>query len=50
MEAFKAIEAKDAEALLNAGDGIDNACEKCHMHYWYPNEKPAEAANQKSGS
>jgi hypothetical protein len=50
LEAFKAIEAKDAEGLLNSGDGIDNACEKCHMHYWYPNEKPAEAANQKSGS
>jgi len=40
MEAFKAIEAKDAEALLNSGDGIDNACEKCHLHYWYPNERP----------
>jgi len=50
MEAFKAIEAKDAEGLLNSGDGIDNACEKCHLHYWYPNEKPAESANQKSSS
>jgi len=48
MEAFKAIEAKDAEGLLNSGDGIDNACEKCHLHYWYPNEKIPEAANQKS--
>src|SRR5262244_3682492 len=36
MEAFTAIEAKDAEALLNSGNGIDNACEKCHLHYWYP--------------
>ncbi len=49
MEAFKAIEAKDAEALLNSGDGIDNACEKCHLEYWYPGEKAAQAA-QKSGN
>src|SRR5499425_109187 len=48
MEAFKAIEAKDTEGLLNAGDGIDNACEKCHLQYWYPNEKIPEPANQKS--
>ena len=39
MEAFKAIESKDAETLLSVSDKIDAACEKCHMHYWYPNEK-----------
>ena len=51
MEAFKAIEAKDTEGLLNAGDGIDNACEKCHLQYWYPNErKPAEAPSQRKSS
>src|SRR5207247_1652641 len=49
MDAFKAIEAKDKEALLNAGDGIDNACEKCHLEYWYPGEKAAQAS-QKSGN
>jgi hypothetical protein len=38
MVAFKAIEAKDKEALLDSGDGIDQACENCHMKYWYPNE------------
>src|SRR5438093_1311709 len=38
MESFKAIERKDVEGLLNSGDGIDNACEKCHLEYWYPNE------------
>ena len=50
MEAFKAIEAKDSEGLLNAGDGIDNACEKCHLEYWYPNEnKPAADTLSKKG-
>jgi hypothetical protein len=48
MDALKAIEAKDTEGLLNAGDGIDNACEKCHLQYWYPNEnKPQEAPSQR---
>lgn len=51
MEAFKAIEAKDSEGLLNAGDGIDNACEKCHLQYWYPNEaRPQEAPSQRKSS
>jgi hypothetical protein len=50
MEAFKAIEAKDAEGLLNAGDGIDNACEKCHLQYWYPNEKRPESLGSEKKS
>ena len=45
--AFKAIEAKDAEALLNNGDAIDTACENCHKHYWYPDEKPPASTSQK---
>lgn len=50
MEAFKAIEAKDTEGLLNAGDGIDNACEKCHLQYWYPNEKRPESIGSEKKS
>src|SRR5437899_5961435 len=38
MDSFKAIEKKDVEGLLNSGDGIDKACESCHLKYWYPNE------------
>ena len=38
LESFKAIEKKDVEGLLNSGDGIDRACENCHLKYWYPNE------------
>jgi hypothetical protein len=41
MESFKAIEKKDVEGLLNSGDGIDRACENCHLKYWYPNEAKA---------
>ena len=31
-----AVEAKDSEALLVAGDALDLACENCHTRYWYP--------------
>jgi hypothetical protein len=36
VPALKAIDAKNKDALLDAGDGIDQACENCHMKYWYP--------------
>ena len=39
MAALKAADAKDAEALLEAGDTIDGACEHCHLRYWYPKKK-----------
>src|SRR5262249_49294273 len=48
MATFKAIEAKNAEELLNTGDGIDTACENCHKHYWYPNENLPATTGQKS--
>ena len=38
-----AIDKKDPEALLNAGDAIDRACENCHLKYWYPNEAQGQA-------
>jgi hypothetical protein len=48
MEAFKAIEAKDKDKLLDVGNDIDEACEKCHLQYWYPNEnKPESAPSQR---
>jgi len=36
--ALAAIDAKDADALMNAGGVIDEACEACHVTYWYPNQ------------
>lgn len=37
-EALKAIEAKDTEGVVNAGEKMDTACENCHTTYWYPNQ------------
>lgn len=42
--ALKAVDAKDPAALFRALDGIDKACESCHLHYWYPNDKRAQEA------
>jgi hypothetical protein len=39
--ALRAIDARDTQALLFSGDAIDQACEGCHIRYWYP--KDAEA-------
>lgn len=44
MKAIQAIDAKDAEALSNAGGDIDAACEACHKKYWYPNDPGATPA------
>ena len=41
MVALKAIDAKSVQGLLDAGAGIDEACENCHKHYWYPEKKPS---------
>jgi hypothetical protein len=37
-----AVDAKDASKVFEIGDEIDEACENCHTHYWYPNEKIPE--------
>jgi len=36
MKALAAIDAKNVDALSDAGEAIDTACENCHLKYWYP--------------
>jgi hypothetical protein len=38
-EALAAIDAKNAQGLMDSGTTIDNACEACHVTYWYPNQR-----------
>ena len=41
-KALAAIDARDAQGLMDAGGVIDEACEACHVTYWYPNQsRPA---------
>jgi hypothetical protein len=35
---LKAIDAKNIQGMLDAGEAIDAACESCHMTFWYPNQ------------
>jgi hypothetical protein len=46
---MKAAQAKDARALFVAISGIDKACESCHLHYWYPNDRRAHQAAKEEG-
>ena len=42
MNTLRAIEAHDPVKVFESGAAIDEACENCHTHYWYPNEKVPE--------
>lgn len=37
LQTLAAIDAKDPVALFNLGGTIDDACESCHVTFWYPN-------------
>jgi len=37
-QALAAIDARDAKALMDSGGTIDEACEACHLTYWYPKQ------------
>lgn len=47
--ALKASDARDKNALFAACERLDKACENCHLHYWYPNDKRAQEAARESG-
>jgi hypothetical protein len=36
LVALKAVDDRNVEGLYEAGDAIDQACENCHLNYWYP--------------
>jgi hypothetical protein len=42
MDVLQAIDAHDPVMVFELGAAIDEACENCHTHYWYPNEKVPE--------
>ena len=53
LASLKAIESKDKRALLYAGANLDQACENCHVKYWYPKidkAAPAEPGGRAVGS
>lgn len=42
LEIVDAVDKKDADRVFAIGEHIERACENCHSHYWYPNEKIPE--------
>ena len=38
MEMLKAIDARNIDAVSDAGGTIDAACEGCHLQFWYPEQ------------
>ena len=36
LKVLVAIDAKKPDAVLEAGGAVDEACEACHKHFWYP--------------
>ncbi len=36
---LKAADARSIDGLFEAGDDLDEACENCHIKYWYPKNK-----------
>jgi hypothetical protein len=33
-----AIDAKNVQGMIDAGESIDSACESCHLIFWYPDQ------------
>ena len=50
LKALKAANMKNATVLFQVSDGIDTACENCHLEYWYPGDRKAVLEKQNSRS
>ena len=48
LEVLDVVKKKDVDALWQAGGDLDEACEGCHLEYWYPGDKPTVLADRKA--
>ena len=39
LEVMDIVRRKDVKELWDATENLDQACESCHLEYWYPGEK-----------
>jgi hypothetical protein len=35
---LEAIDARNPQGMIDAGETLDEVCESCHMTFWYPNQ------------
>jgi hypothetical protein len=38
LEVMDIVKRKDVNELWDAGENLDQACESCHLQFWYPGE------------
>jgi hypothetical protein len=48
LDAVRIAKTRNIEALFKAGDVVDQACEACHLEYWYPGDRAAVLKQQNS--
>jgi cytochrome c556 len=46
---MQAADARDPLALMKTLDGIDRACESCHLRYFYPRDERAQLQAKEDG-
>jgi hypothetical protein len=39
LQVLDIVKRKDAKELWDASDNLDQACEACHLEFWYPGER-----------
>jgi hypothetical protein len=39
LEVIEVVKRRDVDELWDACENLDEACENCHLEYWYPGEK-----------
>ena len=39
LEVMDIVKRKDVKELWDAGENLDQACESCHLLYWYPGDR-----------
>jgi cytochrome c556 len=46
LEVLDVVKKKDVDGIFAASGDLDEACEACHLEYWYPGDKPAVLADR----
>jgi hypothetical protein len=46
LEVLEVVKKKDRDGLFPASGDLDEACEGCHLEYWYPGDKAAVLADR----
>jgi hypothetical protein len=48
LEILDVVKKKDVDGLWQAGGDLEDACEACHLEYWYPGDKATVLAEKKA--